>query len=79
MVTVTDKVERFKATAELFLEKDIDIFIKDIDDNIYFARVLLVGEDTITIECFGPPKKNGLKYHLYWPLIVELNEYKEGK
>lgn len=70
------KVERWKATAEIFLKKDIKVFIKDVDDNIYFADILFVGEDAITFQCFSPKHRAGQNKTLYWPLVLEFEEYR---
>lgn len=74
---VTEQIEHWKATAEIFLNKNIKAFIKDINNNLYFADILLVGEDTIRISCFGPEQRKGMKVTLYWPLISEFDYYKE--
>ena len=71
-----DKVERWKATAEIFLKNNISVFIKDIDNNFYFGDILLVGEDVISIKCFSPKDRAGQKFNLYWMLIKDFEEYK---
>ncbi len=76
MDKVKENMERWKATAELFLRDDKKVFIKDTGDNIYFADIILVGEDTITIQCFGPEQRKGEKFTLYWPLVIEFQEFK---
>lgn len=73
----TEKGQRIKELAELFLNKDIRVYIKDIDDNIYFADLLFVGEDQIRFICYGPPQRIGEKVSLYWPQVVKLDEVKE--
>jgi hypothetical protein len=75
MDTVKDSIERHKATAEILLKLDKPVFIKDTRDDLYFADILLIGDDTLRIECFGPKQRNGKKFTLYWPLILELKEY----
>ena len=72
-------LEQWKALAEIFLKNDTRALIKDIDNNFYFCDILLVGEDTITIQCFGPPSREGKKFRLYWPLIVRIEEFVGGK
>lgn len=75
MVMVKDKVDGWKEVAEIWLKKDIKVFIKDSSDDYYFADILFVGEDSIRVECFGPEKRKGLKKTIYWPLVVEFKEY----
>lgn len=77
MDTVKEKVERWKATAELFLSNDIPVFIKDTSDNFYFGYIILVGENTLKIKCFSPEDRKGLSYTLYWTLISKFEEYKK--
>lgn len=76
MDKVKENMIRWKATAELFLRDDKRVFIKDTSDNIYFADIILVGEDTITIQCFGPEQRRGEKFTLYWPLIIHFEEFR---
>jgi len=71
-------VENWKALAEIFLKNDTRALIKDIDNNFYFCDILFVGEDSIRIQCFDPPSRKGLKFNLYWPLIIRVEEYIEG-
>lgn len=80
MVTVTEKIERWKTTAEIFLKENIRVYIKDLGNEYYFADILFVGDRTITIQCFAPERKLGNKYTLWWNLIEEFEQYVgEGK
>ena len=72
-----EMLERYKATAELFLNKNIRAAIWDANDNYYFCDILIVGEEKIRVQCFAPENKKGLKYDLYYPLIIKIEEYKE--
>lgn len=74
---IMDKIERWKILADLLLKEDKRVFIKDIDDNWYFADILLVGEETLTIQCFAPEDRTGEKIVLYWALIKLFEEYKK--
>lgn len=71
-----EKIERWKALAEIFVRTDVQAFIVDSSDNIYFADIILVGEDTFKIHCFGPEQRANQDLVLYWPLIVRFEEYK---
>jgi len=75
METVKEQGERWKAIAELFLKEDIQVYIKDASDNIYFGDILFVGEDSLTIQCFAPEQRKEKKFVLYWPLIVRFEKY----
>jgi len=64
-----EKLERWKILAEVYLKEDKRVLIKDISDNWYFADILIVGEDSIEIQCYAPEQRAGQKYVLYWAMI----------
>lgn len=72
-----DKGQRIKELAGILLNLDKRVFIKDIDDNIYFADLILVGEDLLTFQCYAPEQRAGKKKTLYWPQVVKLDEVRE--
>jgi hypothetical protein len=74
--TITEKIERFKLKAELFLREDIRAFIKDIYDNYHFCDIILVGEDYLMIQFFKGSRK-GERLRIFWGDIIEISEYKE--
>lgn len=70
------KIEQWKILAELYLKENIKVFIKDFNDTWYFADILIVGEDTITFQCFEPEDKRDKKFTLYWQEISFFDKYK---
>lgn len=69
--------QRLKALADIFLQEDKKVFIKDFEDNYYFGDILLVGDSSLTFYCFGPEQRSGKNITIYWPNIVILEEYKD--
>jgi len=76
METIKEKTERIKAKAELFLSKDIKVFIVDTLDNYYFCDILLVGEDYLFVQHFTGKKKFE-KERILWLDIIKFEEYRE--
>ena len=76
MENIKEKVERMKAKAELFLEKDIKVFIIDTLNNYYFCDILLVGEDYLFVQHFTGKKKFE-KERILWFDIIKFEEYRE--
>jgi hypothetical protein len=69
------KIEHWRKKAELFLEKNIQCFIKTLDGTYHSADILLVGQDAIYIYDFIKKKK----FRIYWLDIFLFEEYQEGK
>lgn len=76
METVKEKIERWKLLAELFLNKNIKAYIKEINGDLHFCEILLVGEDTIRILNYAPKQRAGIKDTLYWINIEDFDEDK---
>lgn len=74
-----ENIARIKELAQIFLKNDDKIYLKDIDGNLYFCNIVLIGEDIIRVHCFGPKQREGNKYDLYWPLVVKLEKLKEDQ
>jgi hypothetical protein len=70
---IKEKLERWKLLAEAYLLEDKDVFIKDLDDNWYFAKVIISGETRITIDCYAPQQRVG-RYYLPWAKITFFDE-----
>lgn len=77
MGKVKDKIERYKVLAEILCKENSKVYIKDIQDNIYFGFIVLVGEDRLTIDCFAPLQRSGERKYLYWAEIMILDKYEE--
>jgi len=72
-----DQGKRIREMALILLKNNTNVFIKDLDYNIYFAKILIVNEDSVEIECYAPIQRKGTKIKLYFPQIIKLNEVRE--
>ena len=77
METVMDKIERWKLLAKLFIQKNTKAFICEINGDFHFCTIILVDDDSISINNFGPEQRARTKEKIYWLSISEFDEYKE--
>ena len=77
MDMITEKIERWKLLSEVFFKEDKRVYIRDLYGNLYFCKIVLVGETKLTVDCFGPRQRAGQREYLYWLNIFELDEYEE--
>lgn len=70
-------IERWRILGEVLLKENKRVYVRDIHRNFYYADLLLIGEDTLEIQCFEPENRAGQKFVLYWANIVKFDEYKK--
>jgi hypothetical protein len=78
-IGIKDKIERMRVLGDLWFNEDKKVFIKDLEDNWYFCKIIIVGEDTVLIECYSPEDRKGLRFQLYWANIVKFDLVREEK
>jgi hypothetical protein len=67
------KIESYRLKAELFLEKNIKAFVKDINNSYYFCDILTIGELYLFVFDF----KRQEKFRIFWGDIMVFDEYKK--
>jgi len=72
-ITLQEKIQRWQIKAELFLENNIQIFIKTLEGAYYSGDVIFVGESSITI--YDIVKKENCR--VYFLDIDKFEEYKK--
>lgn len=75
--TIKEKIERWKILADSLFKSNSKCYAKDVYDTYYFADIILVGDETIEIECFAPQGKKGKRFTLRWINILKFDEYKD--
>ncbi len=71
-----EKIERNMVKAEIFLKNNTKAFIVDISDDYYWADLIFVDEEKVTIKCFSG-KSIGMTKTLLWVDIIRFEEYRE--
>lgn len=74
---ILEKIERWKLLANSFIKKNTPAFIKEDNGDLHFCYIILNGDDSITIDNFGPEQRKGKRDRLYWLLIQDFDKYNE--
>ena len=72
-----DKIERWKLLAKLFIQQNKKVFIREINGDLHFCKIISNGDDSILIENFGPEQRAGKSENIYWLNVIEFDEYEE--
>ena len=77
MDKVKDTIQRWKILSKIFFNEDKKVFIKKINGDIHFCKIILNKDDYLIIQNFGPKQRMGKEEEIYWAQILEFNKYKE--
>jgi len=74
-----DTIQRWKILSKILFEEDKKVYIKKINGDIHFCKIILNKDDSLIIKNFGPEQRGGQEDEIYWIQISEFDKYKEEK
>ena len=74
---IKEKVLRWQLLAEQYLNQNSNVFIKTINGDLHFCKIVLVGETKISIDNYAPKQRAGTRDYIDWLQIETLEEVKE--
>jgi len=79
MDTVMDNIQRFKLLGKILLKQNKKAFIKEINGDLHFCKIIFISEDLIKIKNFGPKQRESKVEEIYWVKMIDFDEFKEDK
>lgn len=70
------KVLRQQLLAEQFLKNNSDVFIKKINGNIHFCKIIRIGKTKLCIDNYAPSQRTGTRDYIDWLNIETIEEVK---
>jgi len=77
MEYIKEKIERWKLLVDIFLKEDKKVFIREVNGDLHFCKILSKDDDAVLIINFGPEQRAGTKENIYWYLINDIDEFKD--
>ncbi len=74
---IKDKVLRWQLLADQWHSENKNVFIKTMNNNIYFCKVVMVGETRVSVDVYSPEQRAGTREVIDWLQIVTFDEVKE--
>lgn len=71
-----ERIDKWKEKADYFKKNNIKAFIKDSSNNFYFCKILIIGEQHLTVHNFDGQRKDE-DSEILWIDIESFSEYKE--
>lgn len=73
--SIKERIERWIILSEQLEKEGKSIYIKDIHGSYFYANIVLIGEEKITLDCFGPEQRKGEKETIRWIEVIKCVEY----
>ena len=74
---IKEKVLRWQLLAEQYFKEDKNVFIKTINGNLHFCKIVLVGETKISVDNYAPKQRAGTRENIDWLQIIEFDLVRE--
>lgn len=72
-----ERILRWQLLAEQYFKEDQNVFIKTLNGNLHFCKIILVGETKVTIDNYAPTQRAGTRDCLDWLQIIEFDKARE--
>lgn len=79
MEQLKERILRWQLLAEQYFKEDKNIFIKTINGNFHFCKIILVGETKITVDNYDPIQRRGIRDVIDWLQIEKFDIVREEK
>jgi len=71
---VMEKVLRWQLLADRFAEDNSNVFIKKLNGDLHFCKIILVGETKVLVKNYAPSQRAGTKSNIDWLQIEKFEE-----
>ena len=71
---VMEKVLRWQLLAERYAKDNSDVFIKELNGDIHFCKIINVSETKVLIDNYAPKQRAGTRDNIDWLQIEKFGE-----
>jgi len=76
---IKNKILQWQLLAEQWFSENQNVFIKKLNGNIYFCKIVLVGETKISVDIYAPDQRAGKREFIDWLEIEMFDKVREGE
>lgn len=72
-----ERILQWQLLGDKWFSDNQNVFVKTINGNIYFCKIVIVGETMITIDVYAPEQRAGTREYIDWLEIIIFDKVKE--
>jgi len=74
---IKERILQWQLLADQFVREDAKVFIKELNGNLHFCKIVLVGETKITVDNYAPEQRAGERNYIDWLNISDFDKVRE--
>ena len=74
---IKERILQWQLLADKWFSEDKNIFIKEVNGNLHFCKIVIVGETKITIDNYAPEQRAGEREYIDWLQISNFDLVRE--
>ena len=76
---IKERILQWQLLAEQWFSENQNVFIKKLNGDIYFCKIVLVGQITISVDIYAPEQRAGNRENIDWLEIERFDRvWEEG-
>ena len=76
---IKERILQWQLLAEQWFNENQNVFIKELNGNFHFCKIVMVGETKITVDNYAPEQRNGKRDYIDWLMISEFDKIREER
>ena len=74
---IKERILQWQLLAEQYKNENQNVFIKKINGNINFCKIVSIGELKILVDIYAPEQRAGIKENIDWLSIIKFDKVME--
>lgn len=74
---IRERILQWQLLADQWLGENKNVFIKELNGNIHFCKIILVGETKIAVDNYAPEQRAGKRDYIDWLNIEKFDIVQE--
>lgn len=74
---IKERVLQWQLLADKWFSENKRVFIREINGNLHFCKIVMVGETKITVDNYAPEQRAGKRDYIDWLMISEFDLVRE--
>ena len=76
---IKERILQWQLLAYQLLKEDVKVFIKELNGNLHFCKIIMVGETKVTVDNYAPEQRAGKRDYIDWLNIEKFDRVKENE